>query len=98
MPINIKTPSVAISASTSTATSALPASSAKYIYVSNGSATSGAYVNAGATGVTATSANIMVPPFGWAIFERDPVTDVAVAALLISGTAIVSFTPCSQEF
>ena len=95
MSINIHTTGTPISASTTTATAALAQSSAKYIRVVNGT-TSLAYVNAGATGVTATSANIAVAPNGTEIFERDPNVDVAVAVLLVTGTGIVSFSPCAQ--
>lgn len=96
MSINIHTINTPISASTSTATAALAQSSAKYIRVVNGT-TSLAYVNAGATGVTATSANIAIAPSATEIFERNPDADVAVAVLLVSGTGIVSFTPCAQS-
>ena len=92
MAMNIKVPSVPISASTATANAALiPAGSAlRFVRVTNNSATSGCYVNAGAAGVTATSANICLAPFETAVFERDPTADVNVAALLISGTAIIT--------
>ena len=96
MAISIKTVNTPISASTTTATGALTQSSAKYIRVVNGT-TSLAYVNAGATGVTATSANMAVAPYGTEIFERNPDTDVAVAVLLVTGTGIVSFSPCAQS-
>lgn len=95
MSINIHTVATPISASTSTATAALSQSSAKYIRVVNGT-TSLAYVNAGATGVTATSANMAIGPSATEIFERDPNADVAVAVLLVAGTGIVSFSPCAQ--
>jgi hypothetical protein len=93
MAMNIKVPSLPISASTSTANGTLlPTGSAlRYVRVTNNSATSGCYVNAGAAGVTATSANICLAPFETAVFEREPTTDVAVAALLQSGTAVVTF-------
>jgi len=92
MAVNIKAPSVPISASTTTANGELlPIGSAnKYVLVTNNSATSGVYVNAGGAGVTATSANIAIPPMGSMQFERNPLTDTHVAALLISGTAIIS--------
>ena len=92
MAMNIKTPSVPISASTTTANGQLlPAgSSFRYVRVTNNSTTSGCYINAGGSGVTATSANICLAPFESAVFERDPTTDGYVAALLISGTAIIT--------
>ena len=92
MAMNIKTPAVPISASTTTASGALlPAgNSARYVRVTNNSVTSGCYINAGNSGVTATSANICLAPNESVIFERDPATDSHVAALLQSGTAIVS--------
>lgn len=92
MGMNIKVPSVPISASTTTASGALlPTNSVlRYVRVTNNSATSGCYVNAGGSGVTATSANICLAPFESAVFERDPSTDTHVAALLISGTAIIT--------
>lgn len=92
MAMNIKTPAVPISASTTTARGALlPAgSSLRYVRVTNNSTTSGCYVNAGDGTVTATSANICLAPFESAVFEREPTTDSNVAALLISGTAIIS--------
>jgi hypothetical protein len=90
--MNIKTPSVPISASTTTANGALLplGSSMRYVRVTNNSAASGVYVNAGGSGVTATSANIALAPYETAVFEREPTTDTHVAALLISGTAIIS--------
>lgn len=92
MAMSIKAPSVAISASTTTANAQLiPAGSAmRYVRVTNNSATSGCYVNAGGSGVTATNANIALAPFESVVFERDPITDTHIAALLISGTAIIS--------
>lgn len=92
MAMSIKAPAATISASTTTARVALtPAgSSARYIRVVNNSATSGVYVNGGDSSVTATAANICLAPFESAVFERDPNTDSNVAALLISGTAIIS--------
>lgn len=96
MAMNIKTPSVAISASTSSARAALvPTDSVqRFVRVTNNSVTSGAYINAGDSSVAATSANICLAPFQSAVFERDPATDTNVAALLISGTGIVSVTLC----
>lgn len=99
MAMNIKVPAVPISASTSTASGALlPAGSAlRYVRVVNNSATSGCYINGGGSGVTATSANIALAPFESRVFERDPTTDTHVAALLISGTAIISCSLVSGE-
>jgi len=92
MAMNIKVPSVAISASTTTARAELlpTGSMLRYVRITNNSATSGCFVNGGGSGVNATNANISLAPFESAVFERDPVTDTHVAALLISGTATVS--------
>lgn len=92
--MHIKTPSVPISASTTTASAQLlPAGSAlRFVRATNNSATSGCYVNGGGSGVTATSANICLAPFESAVFERDPNTDTHVAALLQSGTAVITVT------
>jgi len=98
MVMRITTPSVAVSASTSSASAALPNSSGAYIRATNASTTSGAYVNAGGSGVTATNANVMLAPFQSIILQRDPNTETHVAALLISGNAIVSFTPCGKDY
>ncbi len=91
---SIHTPSVEISASTTTASAVLPVSNSRYIYVVNG--TNGiAYCNAGASNVTATNANIGVPPNNSAIFERDPNTDL-YGAVILSASATsgkVSMTP-----
>jgi hypothetical protein len=99
MAMNIKVPATPISASTTTARGALlPAGSAcRFVRVVNNSATSGVYVNAGDVTVTATNANIALAPFESRVFERDPVTDTHVAALLISGTAIISCSLVSGE-
>lgn len=90
--MHIRTPGVAISASTTTASAQLlpDGNAGKFIRVVNGSATAVAYVTAGGSGVTATNANIALAPFETAIFERDPTTDTYVAALLSAGTGIVS--------
>lgn len=92
---SIHTPSVEIGASTTTANGLLPVSNSRYIYVVNG--TNGiAYCNAGATNaVTATNANIGVPPNSSGIFERDPNTDL-YGAVILSASATsgkVSMTP-----
>lgn len=91
MAMNIKAPSAVISASTTTANAAyVPAgNAARFVRVTNHSATSGVYINSGSSGVTATSANIALAPYETAVFERDP-ADTNIAALLISGTGIVS--------
>jgi hypothetical protein len=93
MAINIKVPSLAIASSTTTANGQLlPVGnqSLRYVLVTNNSATSGCYVNAGGSGVTATSANICLAPFETRLMERDPTTDAYVAALLQSGTATIT--------
>jgi hypothetical protein len=85
MPNNIHAPSVEISASTTTANALLPVNNSKYLRVVN--TTDGtAYVNAGATNaITATNANIGVPPRSVATFERFPNTDLYVAVILSTG-------------
>lgn len=99
MAMNIKAPATPISASTTSANGALlPAgSSCRFVRVVNNSATSGVYVNGGGSGVTATNANICLAPFESRVFERDPINDTHVAALLISGTGIVSCSLVSGE-
>lgn len=95
--LNVHSPSVAISASTTTANGALPNSTAAFIRVINGS-TAVAYINAGADNtVAATNANIAVRPSGEAIFQRNPNTDLYVAALLSTGTGIVAVSNCDQS-
>lgn len=95
MAINIHSPGVEISASTTTANAALPNSNAGYLYVVNNSADGIAYVNAGADNtVTATSANPGVPPRQSQYFIRDVNNDKFVAVKLsVGGTAgLVSVT------
>jgi hypothetical protein len=92
MPINIHTPSVAISASTSSASGAIPNSSSTQIRVVNGT-TAVAYINAGGSGVAATNANIAVAPYGVEILERQLGSDTHVAALLSTGSGIVTISP-----
>jgi hypothetical protein len=93
MAMNIKVPSLPIAASTSTASGLLLPlgnQALRYVRVTNNSATSGCYVNAGAAGVTATSANICLAPFETAVLEREPTTDSTLAVLLQSGTATIT--------
>lgn len=96
MAIGINTPSVTVSASTTSAQGTLAAGSGKYVRVTNGSATSPVYVNAG-TSPTATNANVSLAPFESRTFERDPNVDVKVAALLFSGTAPITFTVTGED-
>ncbi len=96
MAIDIHTPAVAISASTSSARGVVPLSPSSFVRVVNGS-TSLAYINAGGGSVTATSANIALAPSGEVILKRDPNTDTNVAVLLVTGTGIVSASPVSQS-
>lgn len=95
MPQSIHAVSVEIGASTTTASAALPASTARYIRVVNG--TNGiAYCNAGGSSVTATAANIGVAPNGTDYFERlDPSADSYGAVILSTGATSgkVSMTP-----
>lgn len=98
MALNIHVPSVTVSASTTTANATLPiGGTGKFIRVVNGSATSPVYVNAGAAGVTATTTNAPIPAFGEKTFERDVYADVAVAAILDSGTAKIIFQIVGNE-
>jgi len=96
--LHIKMPSLPISASTTTANGAiLPLGNiAKFIRIVNHSATSGVYVNSGGGAVTATNANVAIPPFGEKTLEIGD-GDTHVAALLISGTAIISVSICGAD-
>lgn len=94
MTVHINSPSIEIAASTITASGVLPVSNSKYIYVVNG--TNGiAYCNAGGSSVTATAANVGVPPNGSQTFERDPNTGLYGAVILSAGATSgkVSMTP-----
>lgn len=92
---SIHAPAVEISASTTTASAALPAGNSRYIMVVNG--TNGiAYCNAGASGVTATTANPGVPPNGMRLFERNPNTDL-FGAVILSASATSGEVSMSLE-
>lgn len=91
MPINIATPGVPISASTTSASGTYPANSTRFVRVVNGS-TSLAYIKSGVGAQTATSANIALGPSSTDIFEKGA-TDDTLAVLLVAGTGIVSFSP-----
>ena len=97
MPTDIKTPSVAISASTTSANAVIPQSSAGLIRAVNGTSAV-AYVTAGGASVAATNANIALAPNASAVFRRDPVVDTHVAALLSTGTGVVSFAPVGADY
>lgn len=89
MPINVHAPAVVISASTTTASSALPNSTARYIRVVNPT-TALCYVNAGGSGVTATNANPAVGAYSTETFEIASGSDTYVAVLLSTGTGSIS--------
>lgn len=96
MSLSVHSVSIAISASTTTASGALPLSSAKYLRFVNGS-TALAYCNAGGSGVTATAANIACRPSGEVILERDVNADIYAAVLLSASTGTVTVSPCEQS-
>ena len=97
MAVHIRTPGATIAASTTTANVQLPAGTGKYIRAVNSSATALCYVNAGGSGVTATATNIQLAPYESRTFERDPNTDLYVAALLSTGTATIGFSIVGED-
>lgn len=99
MAVSVRSTSVPISASTTSANGAIPTSSAGYFYVVNG--TNGiAYINEGTSNsVTATSANPGIAPNSAGFLLRDPlllgVSGTFIAVLLSTGatSGIVQVTP-----
>ncbi len=80
--------SVAISASTTTASATLPAGSSKFIRVVNPT-TALCYVTTGAGSATATAANIAVGAYSTVILEK-PDADDTVAVLLSASTGTIA--------
>lgn len=98
MGLNIHMPSVSISASTSSASAALPAGSGKYLRITNNSANNIAYVNAGGSSVAATNTNLPVNAYETIIVERDPTTDTYVAAIMSASTATITFVVTGTDY
>lgn len=92
---HVNSPSASISASTSSARTAYPASTLNGVEVVN-IGTSPVFVASGDVTVAATSANRVVHPNWPRIFLRNP-NDTHLAAITASGTATVYFTPCSAD-
>lgn len=89
MTAHVNNPSIAISASTTTASGTLPlAANKRFVRVVNGS-TSICYCTTGSGSATATSANIAVGPSSTEIFEK-PLDHDTLAVLLSASTGIVT--------
>lgn len=95
MAISAKSVSTVISASTSSASAAIPSSGANYIRVVNPT-TALCYVATGGSSVTATNANIAVGVYSTAIFALG-VGDTHVAVLLSTGTGSIPVSRCEQS-
>ncbi len=95
MSFDARRAAVAISASTTTASSALPASSDNFIRVVNPT-TALCYVNSGGSGVAATNANQAVGAYSTEVFQIGE-TDTHVAVLLSTGTGTVSVSKCANQ-
>lgn len=95
MTININQPSIAISASTSSASGTLPAanSTLRYVRIVNPAAAL-CYVASGKGSATATSSFPAVGANSTEIFEK-PLDHDTVAVLMSTSTATISVTPCS---
>lgn len=92
---HVNAPSASISATTTSARTAYPASPLSGVEIVNlGSAT--VYVASGDSTVTATTANRPVHPNWPRIFYRKP-EDTHLAAITSTGTATVVFVPCGPD-
>jgi len=91
MAIRSTTPSVAISASTSSASAAIPSNFTGYIRVVNPT-TALCYVNTGDSGVTATASNIAVGAYSELTLQTT-VGDTHVAVLLSASTGMIAVSP-----
>lgn len=95
MAFSTKTVSVAISASTSSASSAIPSTGANFIRVVNPT-TALCYVATGAGSATATAANIAVGAYSTVVLEF-PQSDTHVAVLLSTGTGTIAVSRSTQS-
>lgn len=95
MAISVKSVSTAISASTTSASAAIPSIGADYIRVVNPT-TALCYVATSSGAATATAANIAVGAYSTSIFRIDP-SDINVAVLLSAGTGTIAVSRCSQS-
>lgn len=95
MAFSSKTVSVAISASTSSASSAIPSTGASFIRVVNPT-TALCYVATGAGSATATAANIAVGAYSTVVLEI-PQSDTHVAVLLSTGTGTIAVSRSTQS-
>lgn len=90
--LTTKSVSTVISASTTTASAAIPSTGAEFIRVVNPT-TALCYVNTGAAAVTATNANIAVGAYSTEIFKIGQ-NNTHVAVLLSTGTGSIPVSRC----
>ena len=96
MSIHIRTPGSIVAASTSSQRVQLTNTNARYARVVNGT-TALCFVNAGASTVLATSANVALAPQEARTFERDPNNDTYVAVQLSASTGFVSVSAVNES-
>jgi len=95
MTFSTKTISTAISASTTSASAAIPSTGAQFIRVVNPT-TALCYVATGAGSATATAANIAVGAYSTEVLQI-ATGDTHVAVLLSTGTGTIPVSRCTQS-